>query len=72
MPMFGPTAAVSKTAVAPAPATKVTPVGRPEVVVLLNPERVAAVVPSKTLVALGKTNMNCVSVAPEVKVNLGE
>jgi len=59
-------------AVAPGPAIKVTPVGRPEVAVLLNPESVAAVVPSKTLVALVKTNMNSVKVAPSVKVKFVE
>ncbi len=70
--MSDPTAALSKTAVAPGPATKVTPVGAPETPVLLNPERIAAVVPSKTLSPLGNTSMCWVSVAPPVRVNSTE
>jgi hypothetical protein len=61
-----PTAELSNAAVAPGPAIRVTPVGSP-----LNPERVAAVVPSKGLLAAGNTNMNCASVAPPVRVKWG-
>jgi hypothetical protein len=63
-----PGAALSYVAVAPGPATNVTPMGRPDVAVLLNPERVAAVVPSAVLVALGKTSMYSVSADPKVSV----
>jgi hypothetical protein len=58
MPMSDPTLELSKVAVAPGPATKVTPTGTPETEVVLNPVRVVAVVPSKTLSPSGKTNMN--------------
>jgi hypothetical protein len=72
IPMSVPGPALSKTAVAPGPATRVTPAGTPEARVLLNPARVAVVVPSKTLVDAGKTSMNWVSVAPPVKVKSGK
>ncbi len=66
-----PAAALSNVAVAPGPATNVTPTGRPEIAVLLKPESVATVVPSAVLVALGKTSMYSVSVEPRDKVKFG-
>jgi hypothetical protein len=70
-PMPTPTFGSSKTALAPGPATRMTPVGAPEATVLLKAERVVAVVPSKTLSASGKTSMNWVNVAPLARAKLG-
>ncbi len=61
-----PTAAVSKVAVAPGPATSVTPAGVP-----FNEVKVAAVVPSNALFApSGKTSMRAL-IGPPVPVKLG-
>ncbi len=65
--MSDPTAEELKSAVAPEPATSVTPVGES-----FNPDRVVAVVPSKTLSPIGNTSICSVSVAPVVKVKLPE
>ena len=66
MPLFTPTAAVSKFALLPLPLTRVTPGGLP-----FNPVRVVAVVPSKVLSPpAANTSMYSVSVAPWVSVNL--
>ena len=62
--MFVPTAAVSKLA-GPEPSSVTLPTGLP-----FKPERVAVVVLLKVLSTTpGNTYMNCVSVAPVVKVN---
>ena len=62
-----PAAGLSKAAVLPEPATSVTPAGVP-----FNPEKFAAVVPSKVLFApSGNTNMCCVSELV-TKVKLGK
>ena len=68
MTLSTPTYWLSKFAVLPALASKVTPAGLP-----FSPESVVPVVPSKVLFPpSGKTSMNCVSVAPSVKVKLPE
>ena len=67
-----PTAALSKIAVALGPATSVTPLGTPDVVVVLNPERTALVVPLNTLSPFGNNNIRCFSAAPSVKTNFVE
>ena len=63
-----PTAAVSKSALLPAPAISVTPVGLPFKAV-----NVVAVPPSNTLSApVAKTSMRWVSVAPPLSTKLAE
>ena len=64
--MLAPAAASSNVAVAWGPATSVTPVGRPEAVVVLNLVSTAIVVPSATLVAFGNISIRWVSDAPSV------
>jgi hypothetical protein len=58
-------------AVASGPATRVTPVGAPVTAVLRNPDRVVAVVPSKTLSPFGNTSMYSLTAAPSVRVKRG-
>jgi hypothetical protein len=65
MPTPVPAAALSNTALAPGPATRVTPAGTPEP---RKPVRTAAVVPSDTLLPSGNSSMRWVSVAPSVRV----
>ena len=60
---------LSNVAVALVPATSDTPVGLPEVVVVLNPLSTAALVPSATFCAVGNTSMRCVIAAPSVRTN---
>ena len=67
-----PTAVLSKDAVAPGPATSVTPVGSPEAAVVLKPVSIALFVPSKALLTVGKSNIRCVIAAPSVKTNFVE
>ncbi len=66
-----PAAELSYAALAFGPATRVTPAGTPLAAVVLKPASVAVVVPSKGLLAAGNTNMNCVRVAPLVRVKSG-
>ena len=70
--MPDPTELLSNVANAVGPATSVTPVGSPDVAVVLNPLSTALVLPSKTLVLLGNNNICCVKAAPSVKTNLVE
>jgi len=72
IPTSAPTALLSKVAVAPGPATSDTPLGRPEVAVVLKPIRTAFVVPSKTLSPSGNSSIRAVSDAPSVRTNLVE
>ena len=67
MPTSAPTPALSKLAVAPGPANRLTPVGRPDAVVVRKPVSVVAVVPSKTRPPSGNNNMRWVRVAPSVR-----
>jgi hypothetical protein len=60
---------LSNVAVALVPATSDTPVGLPEVVVVLNPLNTAALVPSATFCAVGNSSMRCVIAAPSVRTN---
>ena len=60
---------LSNVAVALVPATSDTPVGLPEVVVVLNPLSTAALVPSATFCAVGNSSMRCVIAAPSVRTN---
>jgi len=60
---------LSYVAVAPVPATRETPAGVPDVAVVLNPLRTAALVPSATFCAVGKSSMRCVIAAPSVRTN---
>jgi len=72
IPTFDPTAALSNVAVAPGPATSVTPLGSPEVAVVLNPVRTALVVPSNVLSPFGNKSMRCFNAAPSVRTNFVE
>jgi hypothetical protein len=69
IPTLEPTPASSKVAVAPGPATRVTPLGTPEAAVLLKPLRTVLVVPSKDRLPFGKSSMRWVSEAPSVRTN---
>ena len=69
--MPDPTPPLAKAAVAPGPATNVTPVGVPEAAVVLKPVSVVLVVPSKTLSPLGNKSIRWVSAAPSVRTKLG-
>ena len=60
---------LSNVAVALVPATSDTPVGLPEMVVVLNPLNTAALVPSATFCAVGNSSMRCVIAAPSVRTN---
>ena len=60
---------LSNVAVALVPATSDTPVGLPEVDVVLNPVNTAALVPSATFCAVGNSSMRCVIAAPSVRTN---
>ena len=60
---------LSNVAVALVPATSDTPVGLPEVLVVLNPLNTAALVPSATFCAVGNSSMRCVIAAPSVRTN---
>ncbi len=71
MPIPVPGSVVSNTAVAPESATRVTPAGVPDWVVVLKPLSVTAPVPSATLVPVGNTNMCWVRMAPSVRVKWG-
>ena len=72
IPIPEPTALLSKDAVASGAATNVTPAGTPEIAVVLKPVRTALFVPSKVLLAVGKSSIRCVIAAPSVNVNLVE
>ena len=60
---------LSNVAVAFGPATSDTPVGVPEVPLVLNPLSTAALVPSATFCAVGNSSMRCVIAAPWVRTN---
>jgi hypothetical protein len=64
-----PSPALSNVAVASGPATSDTPVGVPEVPLVLNPLSTAVLVPSATFCAVGNSNMRSVIAAPSVSTN---
>ena len=60
---------LSNVAVAFGLATSDTPVGVPEVPLVLNPLNTAALVPSATFCAVGNSSIRCVIAAPSVRTN---
>ena len=64
-----PTAVLSNVAVAPGPATNVTPAGRPDAAVVLKPVSTAVLVPSKTRLTVGNNSIRWVIAAPSVNTN---
>ena len=68
-PMPVPSPVLSNVAVAFGPATSDTPVGVPEVPLVLNPLNTAALVPSATFCAVGNSSMRWVIAAPSVRTN---
>ena len=64
--MPAPASALSNVAVASVPATRATPLGRPDVSEALKPLSTAALVPSATFCADGKTSIRCAIAAPSV------
>ena len=64
-----PAPVLSNVAVALAPATSETPVGVPDVAVVLNPLSTAALVPSATFCAVGNSSIRWVIAAPSVRTN---
>jgi len=60
---------LSNVAVASEPATSDTPVGVPDVPLVLNPLSTAALVPSATFCAVGNSSIRWVIAAPSVSTN---
>ena len=67
--MPAPASALSNVAVALLPTTSVTPLGSPDVSDALKPLSTAALVPSATFCADGKTSIRCAIAAPSVSTN---
>ena len=64
-----PSPVLSNVAVAFGPATSDTPVGTPDVPLVLKPLSTTALVPSAVFCAVGNNSIRCVIAAPSVSTN---
>jgi hypothetical protein len=60
---------LSNVAVASVPATRETPVGTPEALLVLKPPSTTALLPSATFCAVGNSSIRWVIAAPSVNTN---